>query len=361
MTSSASISSNRREQKDELEALMSIFGPEDFSCTGVGDLEGDSDPVGCLTLRLQLDAPLRIGPISVAHLPPLQLRFALPGQYPAHAGPQISVVAESAWLALDAQRRLVRRLRELSDELRGDAVLFALAQFVQVDAAAFLGLNCEENCDTENTLAAAAGVFAAADARRRAQLFANETVACGICLAASLGARCFRFDACRHEYCRACLTAYLSLHIAEANVVQVTCPNPLCKKDKDAAPLSPETVALILPPSQASADLVVRYTNQLETHRLLQQPNLTYCPRKNCNAPTLKDPEEEKLCVCSKCGYAFCFFCNRTWHGYASYCQIRHLETIATEYSSAASSPAHRKLLELKYGKKVLERVVREI
>ncbi|KAI8821574.1 hypothetical protein BJ741DRAFT_637193 [Chytriomyces cf. hyalinus JEL632] len=102
--------------------------------------------------------------------------------------------------------------------------------------------------------------------------------------------------------------------------------------------------------------MIEKYESLLKMHDLLQKPNLTYCPRQTCQAPTLKDPDEEKLCICPECSYAFCFFCNRTWHGYASYCPIRHLSAVAEEYRTADES--QRRLLELKHGKKAFEKAI---
>ncbi|KAJ3077022.1 E3 ubiquitin-protein ligase rnf14 [Podochytrium sp. JEL0797] len=359
---------NRDEQSDELEALECIFEANDFTRTA----SETADPVGRLVVRMQLPQPVVFHvpsvegvacSVTIEHLPPVTILFALPPAYPSEAPPHFTLACD--WLPLAHRRILLLKLKELCSQLLGSVVLFSMAQFVQDDAIAALNLlnghTLHIEYDSPKETLAAVDKLVAADRDHREHLFANSTLTCGICMDSKLGNSCFQFD-CKHAYCKPCLTDYFTIHITEGNALQVTCPNAACKRPPQLAsgatssitPLPPSTLSRIVPQS-----LVARYTTLLDLHNLLKQPNVTYCPRPTCNAPTLKDPEEEKLCICPECSYAFCFFCNRTWHGYASYCQIRHLETIAKEYTSA--SQEQRKTLELKYGKKVLEKVVREI
>ncbi|KAJ3293704.1 E3 ubiquitin-protein ligase rnf14 [Rhizoclosmatium sp. JEL0117] len=357
---------NRAEQQDELEALQSIYN-EDFSCQITS---GDADPVGRLTVRMQLPGTCILplpsvegvagSSVTINYLPPVVIHFSLPKSYPSETSPHFSLSCD--WLPLTQRRKLHQGLKDLCEQTIGNVVLFSLGQYVVDESIGFLELldgdtiNLTYNNPQDHLNAVDALV--AADREHAQYLFSNSTVSCGICMESKLGSKCHQFIECRHAYCCACLEDYFTVHITEGQVLQVTCPDASCKKPKPGSggKLTP------LPPSSLSflpRDLISRYTSLLETHDLLQKPNLTYCPRPSCNAPTVKDPEEEKLCICSQCSYAFCFFCNRTWHGYASYCQIRHLETIAKEYISA--SEQERKTLEIKYGKKTLEKVVREI
>ncbi|KAJ3025232.1 UNVERIFIED_CONTAM: E3 ubiquitin-protein ligase rnf14 [Siphonaria sp. JEL0065] len=363
-------SANRTEQHDELEALESIFGADFYAQVPTAE---DADPVGRLTVRMQLPFETAVLPVpsieglkerevAIEHLPPIIIHFAMKRDYPSDALLNFSLSCE--WLPVPLRRKLLQELNVLCQSLQGSVVLFSIAQFIADEAIGVLNL-LDGNMiripfDSPTDTLTFIDSLVVADRDRAEYLFSQSSLQCGICLESKLGENCFQFPDCKHAFCVDCLNDYFTIHIMEGQVTQVTCPNASCKKlapgesAKSMIPLPASTLAKIVSPS-----LLQRYSSLLETHHLLQQPNLTYCPRKTCNAPTLKDPEEEKLCVCSKCGYAFCFFCNRTWHGYASYCQIRHLETIAKEYTVA--SDHEKRVLEVKYGKKVLERVVREI
>ncbi|KAJ3212767.1 E3 ubiquitin-protein ligase rnf14 [Entophlyctis luteolus] len=379
------VAANRAEQRDELDALASIFDAQEFSFAWAGE-----DAIGCLSVRMELPAAVVLlpaaaddpvaAPLPIRHLPLVSLHFVLGPGYPSHADPIVVVKPEADWLPAAALHILRTKIVEQSKALVGTAQLFALAQYVQHDALAQLSLVSPATATGPPILSSTLprdALVAASDARDLA-VFAESTITCGICRDTRIGAACLRFAPCRHAYCRACLRAYFEICIREGNVRQVSCPNEECKRvlmrpnasanpagasqlENNAAaaalvrPISSKELAAVVPDD----NLVRRYESLLEQMALLQKPNLTYCPRQLCNAPTLKDPEEEKLCICPKCKYAFCFFCNKSWHGYAAYCQIRHLESIAKEYLEA--SDAAKRSLEVKYGKKTLEKVVREI
>jgi E3 ubiquitin-protein ligase RNF14 len=93
--------------------------------------------------------------------------------------------------------------------------------------------------------------------------------------------------------------------IREGFVIQVKCPDPGCKSQNK---LTKEEMTEIV-----GIEMSQRYAELLEKQKLETDPLVTYCPRKVCQAPVRKDSAVEKLCVCTKCTFAFCWFCQRTW------------------------------------------------
>ncbi|KAJ3380166.1 E3 ubiquitin-protein ligase rnf14 [Chytriomyces hyalinus] len=366
------LAANAADQIDELESLRAIFSSD--SEPGTVSWNGVSPVVGRVSVRVQLGDQTEWNLTddgnkmthSIRSLPPISLLFALPSTYPSHAPPSLAVTAD--WLSNKQRHLLTNQLVSIANNSPNCPILFELVCFIQSESAQFLGLVDTENntisLDKDSTDSNTIETILEHDRKHRDQLFANETITCGICLDSKLGANSFRFSTCGHAYCKVCLVDYFTIHITEKNVLQVTCPSSSCKKEPNAAsrnasvssvqPLPPHTLTALLP-----APLIEKYESLLKMHDLLQKPNLTYCPRQTCQAPTLKDPDEEKLCICPECSYAFCFFCNRTWHGYAAYCQIRHLSVVAAEY--AAADESKRSVMEIKYGKKLLEKAIREL
>ncbi|KAI8621361.1 RWD domain-containing protein [Chytriomyces sp. MP71] len=350
---------NLAEQEEELSTLEAIYGDEDgvFSYS-LGS--GTSPTFGRILVTLvpesdTINVAIPTGSsLIVSQLPPVSLLFSLPQRYPSYRLPKFTLSA--TWLGIDQIAILRRKLDRFCSETLsiGSMVLFDVASMISSEGLAPL-------LSSENTLilqsAEALDAVIAFDKEMEQRKFDTSSISCGICLDTKSGAASFRFTSCSHTYCKACLLEYFSIHIHEKQAAQVTCPSPSCKKEADTEkpqPLPPQSLAAILPP-----ELLRKYEELLHLHNMLQQPNLTYCPRTTCQAPTLKDPEEEKLCICPSCKYAFCFFCNRTWHGYASYCQIRHLTLVAEEYKTADDQ--HKRTMETKYGKKTLERAIREL
>ncbi|KAJ3379977.1 E3 ubiquitin-protein ligase rnf14 [Chytriomyces hyalinus] len=366
------LAANAADQIDELESLRAIFSSD--SEPGAMSWNGASPVVGRVSVRVQLGDQTEWNFTNdgnnmshrIRSLPPISLLFALPSAYPSHAPPSLAVAAD--WLSNKQRHLLTNHLVSIANNSPNSPILFELVCFIQSESAQFLRLVDTENntisLDKDSNDSNTIETILEHDRKHRDQLFANETITCGICLDSKLGANSFRFSTCGHAYCKVCLVDYFTIHITEKNVLQVTCPSSSCKKEPNAAsrnasvssvqPLPPHTLTALLP-----APLIEKYESLLKMHDLLQKPNLTYCPRQTCQAPTLKDPDEEKLCICPECSYAFCFFCNRTWHGYASYCPIRHLSALAEEYRNADES--QRRVLEIKYGKKAFVKAVLEI
>ena len=87
-------------------------------------------------------------------------------------------------------------------------------------------------------------------------------------------------------------------------------------------------------------------------------PTVTYCPRALCNAPVLKESndEYERLRICPVCGYSFCVYCRRTYHGTKSRCVFNHASSIVEKYVNG--SDEEKRVLESKYGRSNVKKLV---
>ncbi|KAJ3118732.1 E3 ubiquitin-protein ligase rnf14 [Phlyctochytrium bullatum] len=337
--------------------------------------------------------------LPVQHVPPVIIRFRLPPGYPRTSGPVLSI--ECPWLCPSRIAKLRRHVAAMwkdgaADGMEGEVVMYQIGDFVKEESVGFLDL-CEKDpesghpvlslvpssstkaapspADAEwiQRLAETMDLILEHDRCRDRELFELSLVQCGICFDEKKGALCVRFVGCGHAFCRECLSDYFSLVIKEGDVKQVTCPDGSCKKKaatadsaatKSTASLTDSTVSATQLEDQdllaiVGQELFARYQDLRLKQALEGRVDVTYCPRPICQSHVIKEAGEEKLCVCKKCGYAFCFFCGRTWHGYAQYCKISRITEVAKEYEKAEGEL--KRNLEIRYGKRVLERAVRDL
>ncbi|KAJ3410839.1 E3 ubiquitin-protein ligase rnf14 [Chytridiales sp. JEL 0842] len=295
----------------------------------------------------------------------------MPANYPSESSLKFAI--DCPWLT-DKRKQLIRKhLGDIWERDRG-VVLFSFSDFLQNEAVDVMELISKEtdakgiplvNLDfAEAELLGDPNVLSnylemterilEYDKERSQYLFDTSMVRCGICFETMKGALCRRFIQCSHAYCLGCLKDYYTLLITEGDISQVTCPDEVCKKLKPPPLLEDYQLKSIV-----SAEMFERYQDLAEKSALEGRSDVTYCPRPFCRRPVILDPNEEKLAICSYCGYVFCFICGTTWHGYAQYCKTSHLMSIAKEYMVA---PEHERLaLERRYGKKAIEKMVREV
>lgn len=80
-----------------------------------------------------------------------------------------------------------------------------------------------------------------------------------------------------------------------------------------------------------------------------------YCPRKTCQSPVV--PESDALGVCPACNFAFCKFCNYTYHGYEP-CRLfkndDEKKSLLDRYRNGTE--AEKEEMEKRYGKDKLRR-----
>jgi hypothetical protein len=162
--------------------------------------------------------------------------------------------------------------------------------------------------------------------------------------------------------------------IREGLISQVRCPDLECSQKKDGGNDPPSREQLIL---ITGDDLANRYDRLLLQQQHQLDPQITFCPRLQCQEPVRKDPNYEKLCYCTACGYAFCLLCKeanihhvslhwvwqfttgqKTWHGPQVYCQFKNTPKIIKEYLDSEDDPEKVAHLEAKYGKRNLDRLI---
>ncbi|XP_032427780.1 E3 ubiquitin-protein ligase RNF14-like [Xiphophorus hellerii] len=252
------------EQEDELLALQSIFGSEEF-------LRSESKSAGEFRVSVELPAGFTVllkhgGTIrqyDVSFLPPLILTFELPGDYPSSAPPSFTLTC--SWLTQPQLTSLSDQLTDLYQATGGAVVLFSWIQFLREEALKQLDIHnlLELPSDQNHSSSAAdsselpASVLAVQevvppnenqsdsglsltasqillsqilihDAEQKQKVFAATPFDCGVCFSSRLGSECVQLYECGHIFCLACLDEFWKAQITEGNVRGVTCPQVDC-------------------------------------------------------------------------------------------------------------------------------------
>ncbi|CEH18697.1 Predicted E3 ubiquitin ligase [Ceraceosorus bombacis] len=93
-------------------------------------------------------------------------------------------------------------------------------------------------------------------------------------------------------------------------------------------------------------------------------PTAAHCPRQGCQAIVVKNKADEGTAYetmreCHACGFCWCAWCNRTWHGRAP-CQLSTSVALIEEYMSYEAGSEGATKMELRYGRSNLQRLVKE-
>lgn len=134
------MSADRQEQEDELLALHSIFGSDEF-------LRDESKFGGELRVCVELPAAFTVAlkegetlsQYEISFLPPLLLTFELPEDYPSSSPPSFTLTC--SWLTHSQLSALSAQLTDLYQATGGAVVLFSWVQFIKEDALRFLGID----------------------------------------------------------------------------------------------------------------------------------------------------------------------------------------------------------------------------
>ncbi|KAI9102663.1 hypothetical protein DFS34DRAFT_591293 [Phlyctochytrium arcticum] len=339
--------------------------------------------------------------LSVRFLPPITLAFHFPVTYPSRSAPDLSIACR--WLTA-RQRTLLHSRLTAQWEAEKDVCLYLFAE----ETVAFMMQVVQQTDETQTSDSTQAIIklevppatnptpylnrmtdyLLTTDTRLIHAEFESTVYTCGVCFETRLGTACFRFGGCGHVFCRECVRGYFTILITEGSPLLVGCLDPACKKVRALAASSKGTTTPTAPadtpstPSAASSapppppplsptdlqplslspDLISRYTSLIEAHNLSLRTDVTYCPRPTCQSPVIRDPSQPKLCICPACQFAFCHMCSMGWHGSAQFCRVRHWDRVSKEYVAArdAGQVGPMRRMEVKYGKKTLERMVRE-
>jgi len=111
------------------------------------------------------------------------------------------------------------------------------------------------------------------------------------------------FYNCDHGFCRECMNGYCSAKIMNNEVLQIVCPNEMCKK-----PLEYHEIKQVI-----NEEVFVKYERFALIEALKQDPNTRWCPKPGCENVMIGHPDIKKM-QCDKCHSEICFECNDIWH-----------------------------------------------
>ncbi|SPO25609.1 related to ring finger protein 14 [Ustilago trichophora] len=232
--------------------------------------------------------------------------------------------------------------------------------------------------------------------------FDTSSFDCAICLETRKGSACTRLTGCGHVFCSECLAGYLSSLLDDGFHRQAKrCPDPECvtlwserekqnlvdqegnliipAKAKRSAAKSPngqgdagvEEKAVVGLVTRAELEVILGPTRLTRLDELTVKakmeadPSVSYCPRSGCQAAVVRLPNDEnsghweRFRECLSCGFAFCAWCSRSWHGPTS-CPVSFQFELIKRYLSLPASSPDRALMEQKFGRKTLETMVRK-
>ncbi|CAL7945254.1 unnamed protein product [Xylocopa violacea] len=400
-------------QKDEIIALESIYNTEEFS------YRKDNDSYQC-TFNVFLNLPVNYyviykdcnhadepeQKVKILHLPPLKLHVFLPENYPSEFPPKFTLY--SSWLHLSLLTKLCKKLDNLWEENKGQEILFIWVAFLQDETLEFLNIQERLNMSRaytryieaiekarsiqQNKIDNVGKEYDADGARnkvkgdvnakraskthlvhkrhdkraildcpigrnpiqalidyneKRNQIeFKKNFYTCKICFMDKLGEHCTQFLPCEHVFCKDCIAGYLEVRIKDGNVQNICCPEAKCTSEATPAQIK----------DLVSLELFAKYDSILLSATLDTLGDIVYCPRRNCQYPVSREPNEE-MATCPICQYAFCVYCKMVYHGIEP-CKVYSAEIhkIVSEYQEASDD---KKLqMEQRYGKKQLQTLV---
>ncbi|KAH9487157.1 E3 ubiquitin-protein ligase itt1 [Psilocybe cubensis] len=297
--------------------------------------------------------------ISLTTLPPILINITLPRSYPLQKPPVItSIRATHIWLSE------VEVLQSTLIELwqTAEPVLFNWIEYIRTgDFLEKLNLVSPGNSDIIALPHPAPRLIAPLlleyDSSAQSSQFAQNSYPCSVCLTSLKGSKCLQLK-CKHIFCRTCLEDFWKMCIAEGDISRVGCPDPECVKKANEA--GEEEVARVVTEAELQ-----RWKWLREKRNVERDPTVVHCPVAVCQAPVPKPIDADKetpgwsrLRTCPRCGYSFCAFCRRTWHGPLDKCPIAQYEHLALEYLGAEEGSPERAKLERRFGKANIIRLV---
>ncbi|KAF8316062.1 RWD-domain-containing protein [Clavulina sp. PMI_390] len=229
--------------------------------------------------------------------------------------------------------------------------------------------------------------------------FASTSFHCQICFEDKKGSACVRLISCGHVFCKECLRDGWGLAVREGDVGNVRCADMKCvtgKRRTRAEGLNDDDENPIQNNAEATEEDVRRVLTEEEVTRwrwlkvqrdIARDPTIVHCPLQFCQAPVsapkrrlsegTSDPVDDdqgdigalgelsigwqKLRTCDACGFAFCMFCKKAWHGPLTPCSVRSGSTFVREYLELAEGSPRRILMErMLGGSKILQKMIKQ-
>ncbi|GIX88089.1 e3 ubiquitin-protein ligase RNF14 [Caerostris darwini] len=186
------------------------------------------------------------------------------------------------------------------------------------------------------------------NSKKKEDIFRSESHICSICFITKKGFDFVIFKACKHWFCRECITSYFEIKIEEGNIFSLNCLDGECQSQADIL-----TIQQVV-----RKDLFEKYDKMLLHHSLETMPDVTFCPRKFCQCPLVIDVHD-RMGTCPRCKFVFCPFCNMTYHGVAP-CVFKSKEKTTLFDKYMQGNKSDKAELEKKYGKRLLKSLVED-
>ncbi|KAJ7597283.1 RWD-domain-containing protein, partial [Mycena floridula] len=290
--------------------------------------------------------------LTLSTLPSLLLSIVLPADYPDSRPPIISSLF-STWLTPSQTSALSKKL--LSRWNPGEGVLCTWVEVI--NSGEFLrDIDYLETVQIPHPAPQLLCRLLTAHAKNvESNKFSMSSYGCAICLGTYKGSKCLELE-CGHIFCRNCLEDFWKLCIKEGDVERVGCPDSDCIKAKRL--VNEEELAQVV-----NYEEVQRWRWLKEKLAIEREPGICICPMSFCGRIVPRPPDVgdgdngwDRLRTCAYCGYSFCAFCSRTWHGPVMNCPISMSETWVREYLTADDNG--KRLMEIRFGRKNMLRLV---
>ncbi|KAE8267852.1 hypothetical protein A4X09_0g4497 [Tilletia walkeri] len=335
--------------------------------------------------------------LELQHLPPLTLTLSLPPTYPLAAPPTIDTL-EAPWLLSSptstlhqtCSRWTRKRLLEMWQENQAE-ILWLWADWIGeglweeissggrpgelgesswwppwVSASDTEGEDCIhlfEDSSSSSSTPPLSDVLRAYNSSAETSAFEHSTFYCSICLEDRKGRSCTRLLGCGHVFCSECLTDYVRVGINEG-LTEISCPDPECTKNHNAGASAEEEKeednskkGMILDSELlllVGQELCGRFAAMRKKTIAEADPTAAYCPVVGCGGVVLGRKEDEgtsfeALRECEQCGFAFCRWCAKAWHG-KTQCELSAVSKLASAWLAASPDSEERTILIRKYG-----------
>ena len=316
------------------------------------------------------------------NLPALQLHITLPDGYPEEQPPKLNI--SSSWLPPSVIFRLDQAGQDLWEEYGRSQCVYAFIDLLQQEADGGFGFTQ----DTPLVLSLSRReTLVEFDTTAQRKKFDQATYDCGICLEPKKGSSCYKLQQCGHVFCIECLRDFYNSAITEGDVPSVKCLAPDCGRENMDAGQRRQKKDRALHPKELlqiplTREQVQRYVDLKLKKMLDSDKNTVYCPRSFCQAPARSEkiakyntkdlenfpedddeepvmphqevpnegdeatddpnaikntnaktnaPPPDRLQICSKCSFAFCKVCQKSWHGELINCIPRTTDEISAD------------------------------
>ncbi|KAF8592052.1 hypothetical protein K439DRAFT_1325929 [Ramaria rubella] len=295
--------------------------------------------------------------VNISHLPPLSLNVLLPPTYPLQQPPVLHALqSRHDWLPVE----LIETLKHtLLDMWNNEHVLGLWMEHIQNGEEFLSSLNIFQPSEPSPKFIQLKNpdpvILLLALSKYNASVleaqFRVSTHTCPICLNRLPGTKCISLSSCAHVACRSCLADFWSSCISEGEVTRVGCPDPECVRCSRQASMT--DVQEIVSP-----EMVSRWQWLLQKQEMERDPTTVRCPITSCQRlikcpPPFKDgdsSEWDRLRTC-ECGFAFCMYCRRAWHGPHTSCALLTTEEFVKVYVQHAEGSPERLVIEQRHGR----------